>query len=195
MKNIIECGLGVQVSMHRTEEESAFIVKIPKLNCKIYGGWNWGPHNPEEPSLVETLLGAKEVLIASFNEYIYEFDKNESRNDAIRDIDYALSKILGKKEIKTNKSISKKCSFKLGEKTYCCTHKAKWRESTGWNDENINIENSFEWYEDVYNREENGRLKQIFEFNSMSIEQWQKIVNGKGTKDFAIEIVSKYLNK
>lgn len=192
MKNIINCGHNVTVSMIRVEDEPAFVVNIPKLGCNVYGGWNWGPHNPKEPGLIETLIGAKEVLIGSFNEYIYDFNKDNERIDAIREIDYALSYILGKKEVSQNRVFSKKCSFRLNEKTYRCVHKVKWRELSGWNDQGINVENSFEWYEEENSSKDRGTLKHVFEFDIMKIEQWEEIVNGRSSKELAIDIVSKY---
>lgn len=191
MKNtIICCGFGVQVSRVRTEEEPGFVVKIPKLKCRIYGGWNWGPHNPKEPSVIETLLGAKEVLIGCFNEYIYDFDKDNDYNDAIKEIDYALSDLLGKRSIESNRTFFKKCSFTLNGNSYNCIHKVKFRELQSWNEDDINVQNSIEWYKESIDEHKNGTLKQVFEFDSMSVEQWRKFVNGRTSKELAIDIVS-----
>ena len=35
-------------------------------------------------------------------------------------------------------------------------------------------------------------FEHVFEFDIMKIEQWEKIVNGRSSKELAIDIVSKY---
>ena len=99
MSDIITLGAGVLVSMTNEEESPAFIVSIPDFGCRIYGGWNWGPHNPQDPSIIETLVGAKQVLIGSFNDNIYKFDKNKDQQGAIDRIDFAISNVLGKTKV------------------------------------------------------------------------------------------------
>lgn len=195
MSNIIECGIGVQVKMHRTEKEphAAFIVMIPKMNYTIYGGWNWGPHNPDQPSVIETLIGAKEVLIANLKENIYKDGKNP--REAVAKINDAIDDFLGKHKINESDMLIKKHNFIFGTKKYSCIFRSEWKYLGGWNsNDEINVRNCIEWWEDGENtRNKNGILKQKFEFDMMEVNEWQKFGNGRTSKELANDIISQYV--
>lgn len=205
MFKIIEFYNGVQVKMHQTEEEPhcGLTVMIPKMNYTIYGGWNWGPNNPIEPRIIETLIGAKEVLIANLKENIYKDGKNP--REAVAKINDAIKDLLGKHNINESNMLIKKHHFIFGTKKYSCIFRSEWKYLGGWNsNDEINVKNCIEWWEDGENciewwedgenkRNKNGILKQKFEFDMMEVNEWQKFGNGRTSKELANDIISQYV--
>lgn len=162
---------------------SDLTVEFPSVDLLVYGGWNWGPHNPDRPHLIATLFGAKQVLIGHLEEAI--------RKGSLDDYKPALSVVGMHLSILTsglptmpweNKAVVTKKHTVIDGSVHHYTRIVEWASPNIWGDSELDITNTFTW------KAQDGDIKKTFTQTNKLYRQ-KDIVAGRTTQEIFADII------